>query len=528
VEQVAELVARVASAPDCRSRVEAYGRLVEQFRGMACGYAYSILGDFHLAEDVAQNAFITAFGKLGQLQQPQAFPGWFRRIVWSECGRATRRRQRPATGLDDAAHVASAVPPPHDAMEREEAKDRVHAAIRTLPDSQREVTTLFYIDGYSQKQIADFLEVSVGTVNNRLSASRTRLKERMLNMVQDMLHGNAPDERFDRAVLLKLPQVSDMMEPVAHLPSTLDAFQARLILSALPNGSEIRELAPLIPIYRYPLVAHCRLPDGQDTAVEVHAYAHPLDSAERQARLLGILAELGLPVQKLLAGPALHPDFPDVGPMAVLTHLEGEDLPFWNATTDQIDLICRLVIEGVTRLHALTEPLQRHPISKTLPRRSLIWELDLIADKGGPWMTQPLFRQALARLRPALEAVAVPLVFSNGLNLTWNFKYDGRRLTGFQLFERACLEDPHIQFAKYKYWAIDTLGWGPFERAGLVERYLYDQDVSRSQFAPRLALRCLARLQECIPVRGDDDQWARERQSCLSLLEDSMRILPAN
>jgi DNA-directed RNA polymerase specialized sigma24 family protein len=75
VEQVHELVVRAATAPSLEERVEAYGRLVERFRDMACGYAYSIVGDFHLAEDVAQEAFIVAFGKLGQLQQPEAFPG---------------------------------------------------------------------------------------------------------------------------------------------------------------------------------------------------------------------------------------------------------------------------------------------------------------------------------------------------------------------------------------------------------------------------------------------------------------------
>ena len=59
---------------------------------MACGYAWSLLGDFHLAEDAAQEAFVVAFERLGQIEQPDAFAGWFRRIVWSACGRATRRQ----------------------------------------------------------------------------------------------------------------------------------------------------------------------------------------------------------------------------------------------------------------------------------------------------------------------------------------------------------------------------------------------------------------------------------------------------
>jgi RNA polymerase sigma factor (sigma-70 family) len=204
VEQVHELVVRAATAPSLEERVEAYGRLVERFRDMACGYAYSIVGDFHLAEDVAQEAFIMAFGKLGQLQQPEAFPGWFRRIVWSACGRVTRRKTVPTTGLDVAENIASPIASPHEVVEQKETRDEVLKAIRQLPDAEREVTALFYINGYSQRDIADFLEVPLGTVKNRLSASRSRLKERMLNMVKDTLQQNAPDERFDKKVIERL------------------------------------------------------------------------------------------------------------------------------------------------------------------------------------------------------------------------------------------------------------------------------------------------------------------------------------
>ena len=86
MEAIRDLVIRARAAGTRSERIEAYGRLVEQFRDMACGYAYAILADFHLAEDAAQEAFIVAFERLGQLERPEAFPGWFRRIVWSSCG----------------------------------------------------------------------------------------------------------------------------------------------------------------------------------------------------------------------------------------------------------------------------------------------------------------------------------------------------------------------------------------------------------------------------------------------------------
>ena len=77
MEESATLVERSRSGD-----LDAFEALVRRFQDMACGYAYSILGDFHLAEDAAQEAFVDAYRNLGQLREPRAFPGWFRRVVF--------------------------------------------------------------------------------------------------------------------------------------------------------------------------------------------------------------------------------------------------------------------------------------------------------------------------------------------------------------------------------------------------------------------------------------------------------------
>ena len=240
MEQTGSLASRAASASTRAQRIEAYGRLVERFRDMACGYAFSILGDFHLAEDAAQEAFVTAFEKLRELAEPDAFPGWFRRIVWSACGRITRRRTPPAVPLAAAARVPSEMPEPHERLERKELRERVLEAIRQLPADQREVTALFYINGYSQRDISEFLEVPVSTIKNRLSASRSRLKERMWNMVEDTLRGNAPDERFDRKVIDELLARPRLMELEGHpVREVFDAIRAALPDFEVVEGEEV-------------------------------------------------------------------------------------------------------------------------------------------------------------------------------------------------------------------------------------------------------------------------------------------------
>jgi RNA polymerase sigma factor (sigma-70 family) len=189
--------------------IDAFARIVRQFQDMAFGYAYAILGEFHLAEDAAQEAFVEAYRRLGSLRDPGAFPAWFRRIVAGRCSRLTRKKRVPTVPLTRALGQASDRPGPPEEAARDELADRVLAAVRALPDGEREATTLYYIDGYSHREIADFLEVPVTTVNNRLHASREKLREEMLTMVEDTMkaHAPKPDETSDRvAFLLKAAQ----------------------------------------------------------------------------------------------------------------------------------------------------------------------------------------------------------------------------------------------------------------------------------------------------------------------------------
>jgi len=196
VDELGSLVEKAKSGD-----LDAFGEIVSRFQDMAYGCAYAVLGDFHLAQDAAQEAFLQAYRSLAKLAEPKAFPRWFRKIVLRCCSRVTRRKSLPTASIEAVADVPSHARDPGTAAERREMKDAVIAAIRALPDNQRMVTTLYYINGYSQKDIAEFLEVPVTTVNNRLHASRKRLKERMTGMVEKTLKEHAPDERYLKYVI---------------------------------------------------------------------------------------------------------------------------------------------------------------------------------------------------------------------------------------------------------------------------------------------------------------------------------------
>lgn len=166
---------------------DAFEQLVRRFQNMAYGYAFAIVGDFHLAQDVAQEAFVEAYRQLPNLRTSEAFPGWFRRIVFKYSDRLTRRKHVDTVPLAAASEMSIDTPALDDVAAERDMKDAVLEAIEALPPDERAVITLYYLNGYSQKKVAEFLEVPVSTVNNRLHASRNRLKKRIIHMVGEKL-----------------------------------------------------------------------------------------------------------------------------------------------------------------------------------------------------------------------------------------------------------------------------------------------------------------------------------------------------
>jgi len=196
-----------------RGQATAREELVRRFQDMAVGYAYSVLGDFHHAEDVAQDAFVAALGDLTSLQIPEAFPSWFRRIIYKHCDRLLRRRQEQIVEPTLLEESATKVPGPAEQLEQAELEAWLLDALRDLPEEERMVINLFYMGDYTHQQISSFLEMPLTTVNNRLRSARRRLEQEILSVVQKSFREKAPsrDDKFVNLVGLRAAiEVSDV------------------------------------------------------------------------------------------------------------------------------------------------------------------------------------------------------------------------------------------------------------------------------------------------------------------------------
>lgn len=249
----------------------AFAEIVRFYQDIAVAYAASILGDYHLAEDAAQEAFVEAYHKIASLREPAAFAGWFRTIVFKFCDRLTRRKQYRLAGLEAALEVASPEPSPHEILESREIEVSVWAAIATLSEAERQVVLLYYMGDHSQAAIAKFLEITPNTVKTRLYSARQRLRKHMAH-IEKNLHTARPsrDAKFAGKVQRMIqPEALKKNEPLTWSPGM--GIEVWEMFCAAITG-DLQTIKRLVE--KNPSLVRCH-----------HAYRTPLYFAVRENQL---------------------------------------------------------------------------------------------------------------------------------------------------------------------------------------------------------------------------------------------------
>ena len=183
---------------------EVFEQLVRKYNRLGGAIAYGVLSDFHLSEDVVQDAFIRAFEALGSLKEPGRFRVWFAGIVKRRAIDVLRQRKTPrmrAVSLESGAgegrglgeSIASDSRRPGQSPDDSQLDAAVHAerrrqvltCISGLDEEDRTIVSLKHMEGLSYKEIAELLETSVSAVESRLFRVRKVLRKTLaavLNM----------------------------------------------------------------------------------------------------------------------------------------------------------------------------------------------------------------------------------------------------------------------------------------------------------------------------------------------------------
>jgi RNA polymerase sigma factor (sigma-70 family) len=152
--------------------------------------AYRLTGDPHDAEDLTQDVFIRVFNSLHRFQ-PGTFEGWLHRITTNLFLDSARRRQKirfAALGDSSADRLASRWPTPSEQLNDADLDHDVAAALAALPPEFRAAVVLCDIEGLTYEEIAEALDVKIGTVRSRIHRGRSQLRAALAHRSPNQVH----------------------------------------------------------------------------------------------------------------------------------------------------------------------------------------------------------------------------------------------------------------------------------------------------------------------------------------------------
>ncbi|MBM3241110.1 sigma-70 family RNA polymerase sigma factor [Candidatus Poribacteria bacterium] len=250
---------------------EAFGFLVDKYRGSIYAFAYFKLRNFHDAEDITQEVFLKAFRKLHTLRQRDNFLAWLYAITSNLCKNFLRSKfNRPdrefiADQSSEFFRYKSM-----NSYREESTHESLYEALDSLPEMHRQVLTLHYLGGMSCQEIARFLGTSPSNIKQRLSRARAKLKKEMLDMMSKTYdqHKLQPGFTFRIVELVKQIKIQPAPRSTPLLPFGLSAATG-IVLTVLMFSPHLLLLTPLGTLLGSPLPGETKVMEEGELPVDV-------------------------------------------------------------------------------------------------------------------------------------------------------------------------------------------------------------------------------------------------------------------
>lgn len=215
---------------------KAYEALVIRYQKMVLSAAYSVTGNHYMAEDAAQDAFVSAWIKLNMLREPSKFPAWVCRIA-KNCAKNLVIRYRDYVSTDALKnHEWESGDSVEACVVASDEQELLRESVNSLPKKVRQVMTLHYFEGLTLAEIADKLRLPLGTVKWQLHDGREKLRkelgvmnenerdtlvQRVMKSVEELKKWrlNTSKAGFERVY-------ADVLAEVETLPESVDKYHA--------------------------------------------------------------------------------------------------------------------------------------------------------------------------------------------------------------------------------------------------------------------------------------------------------------
>ena len=222
----------------------AFTTLVEKYQKGVHALVWQKIGDFHIAQDITQDAFLRAYQKLGTLKNHKLFSGWLYVIATRLCYEWQRKKRLPIQSIDTIDNTEVDQMAYEQYMEDEREKDvkekqreLIRNLLKKLPESERTVMTLHYLGEMKCETISEFLGVSPNTVRSRLSRARNRLKKEEY-MIQENLSSFILPLNMTEEIMTRISEIQPALPPITKplLPWALSATSAILVFMLVGIG----------------------------------------------------------------------------------------------------------------------------------------------------------------------------------------------------------------------------------------------------------------------------------------------------
>ncbi len=182
-----DVVARAAAGSE-----KAYRELIRRYERPVFSLVYRLVRDREKAEDLSQETFIKVLNNIDRYKPQFKFSSWIFKIAHNTALDELRRKEVPTLSLDGSPHardaeqaamtapvIASDEPTPEDYLERKELGSEIEDAIGTLREEYRTAIVLRHVEGRAYEEIAEIMDVPLGTVKTFIHRGRLELRERL-------------------------------------------------------------------------------------------------------------------------------------------------------------------------------------------------------------------------------------------------------------------------------------------------------------------------------------------------------------
>lgn len=159
--------------------INAFEILVSEYDKKIYNIAYGLVGNAEDAKDITQDAFLKAFKNIKNFRGDSSFSTWIHRIAIN-AGKDFIRKSKKSLSLEEIKSdrdIKDESAGPQDYIERKEKSLEINEALIQLKEEHRNVILLKDVQGFSYQEIADILEINIGTVKSRISRGRYLLRD---------------------------------------------------------------------------------------------------------------------------------------------------------------------------------------------------------------------------------------------------------------------------------------------------------------------------------------------------------------